>query len=158
MNIIIKELPKLEVAYIRRFGSYFEPQDHWGKLINWAVTNELLPPEQSFIGISLDNPDLVESNHCRHDACVTIPDGFEKEKHTDMQFKKLDHGKYALYQFYDRPEKLNSAYQYIFGQWLSNSEYDLDFKRLTLEFNMNNPADDLEGKCRVDLYVPIKKA
>jgi DNA gyrase inhibitor GyrI len=157
MNILIKELPETEVAFFRRTGSYFEPQEHWGKLIQWAISNGLYPPQQSFIGISLDNPDLVESKDCRHDACVTIPDGFDKEKHKDMKFKKLDGGQYALYSFYDTPEKLNFAYQYMFGEWLPNSDYNADFERFNLEFNMNNPSEDPEGKCKVDLFVPIKK-
>ncbi|WP_053362402.1 GyrI-like domain-containing protein [Bacillus sp. FJAT-27251] len=156
MDIVIKELPEYEVAFIRRIGSYFEPQEHWEDLINWAINNGLYPPAQSFIGISLDNPDLVEGNNCRHDACVTIPKGFEKEKHNEMQFKKLDGGQYALYQFYDVPEKLNLAYQFIFGQWLPNSHHEVDNNRYNLEFNMNNPAEDPEGKCKVDLFVPIK--
>lgn len=156
MNIIIKELPEYEVAFIRLIGSYFEPQEHWGNLINWANNNGLHPPTQSFIGISLDNPDLVESINCRHDACVTIPEGFDKEKHNDIHFKKLDGGQYALYQFYDVPEKLNFAYQFIFGQWLPNSDYEVDNNRYNLEFNMNNPTEDPEGKCKVNLFVPIK--
>ena len=72
MKVVVKELRPLEVAFIRRTGSYFEPQDHWGKLLNWSIENKLYPPEQSFIGISLDNPELVASHMCRHDACVTI--------------------------------------------------------------------------------------
>lgn len=157
MKMVIKELPEYEVAFIRRTGSYFEPQDHWSKLIHWAAANGLFPPNQAFIGISLDNPDHVESYNCRHDACITIPEDFEKERHHNMQFKKLDGGQYVLYQFYDIPEKLNSAYQYVYEQWLPNSEYNLDSTRYNLEFNMNNPADNPEGKCRVDLFVPIKK-
>lgn len=160
MNISIKELPEYEVAFIRRVGSYFEPtQDHWGKLIDWAVRNGLYPPKQSFIGISLDNPDLVESDYCRHDACVTISEGFEKENHHDdgIQFRKLAGGLYALYPFYDTPEKLNLAYQYMYGEWFADSGYHPDYDRDNLEFNLNNPAEDPEGKCRVDLYVPIKK-
>ena len=156
MNIVIKELPEYAVAFIRRFGSYFETQEHWGDLINWAIKNELYPPAHLFIGISLDNPDLVESNNCRHDACVTIPESFNKKAHNEMQFKKLDGGQYAMYQFYDVPEELNNAYQYMFEQWLPNSDYDLDYQRFNLEFNMNNPAEDPEGKCKVGLFVPIK--
>lgn len=158
MNIIIKELPEYEVAYIRRIGSYFEStEDHWGKLLNWAISNGLYPPKQSFIGISLDNPDDVESHNCRHDACVTIPEGFEKEKHNGIQYRKLDGGQYALYPFYDRPEKLNLAYKFMYEEWIPKSIYDADFDRCSLEFNMNNPAEDPEGKCKVDLFVPIKK-
>ena len=99
MKVTIKKLPPLEVAYIRWTGSYFEPQDHWGKLLNWSIENKLYPPEQSFIGISLDNPDIVASHMCWHDACVTIPEDFKKEQHEDVQFKSVDGGLYALYQF-----------------------------------------------------------
>lgn len=156
MKITIKELPEMEVAFIRQIGSYFEPQEHWGELIQWATRNSLFPPQQSFIGISLDNPDLVESKKCRHDACVTIPSGFDKKEHKDMRFKKLESGKYAVYSFYDTADKLKSAYQYMYGEWLPTSNYDADFMRSNLEFNLNNPSDDPKGKCKVDLYVPVK--
>lgn len=156
MNITVKELPEFQVAFIRRIGSYFEPQDHWGKLIDWAVSNGLYPPTQSFIGISLDNPQLVESQNCRHDACVTIPNDFDQNLHPTMQFKHIDGGHYAVYHFYDIPEKLNQAYQYMFDDCLPASEYDADYDRHNLEFNRNNPAEDPEGKCMVDLFVPIK--
>jgi DNA gyrase inhibitor GyrI len=49
MNIIIKELPETEVPFFRRTGSYFETQEHWGRLMHWAITNGLYPPQQSFI-------------------------------------------------------------------------------------------------------------
>lgn len=42
MKVFIKKFPPLEVAYIRRTGSYFEPQDHWGKLLNWSIENKLI--------------------------------------------------------------------------------------------------------------------
>ena len=156
MNISVKELPEYEVAFIRRFGSYYEFQEHWGSLIDWAIKNKLYPPAQAFIGISLDNPNLVEGNYCRHDACVTIPEDFDKEKHQEIQFKKLDGGRYALYPFYDLPEKLNNAYQFMFKHWLPNSKYDVDYERYNLEFNRNTPSEDPDGKCKVDLFIPIR--
>ncbi|OAB42106.1 helix-turn-helix domain-containing protein [Paenibacillus glacialis] len=48
------------------------------------------------------------------------------------------------------------AYQSVFSLWLPSSEYDAD-DRPCLEFCMNDPAKDKEGKCKVDLYIPIKK-
>lgn len=156
MNLSITELPDYEVAFVRRIGSYFEQQNHWEKLMEWAAGNGLYPPYQHFIGISLDNPNLVESHLCRHDACVTLPDGFEKEKHKDVLFRKLAGGPYALYSFYGNPETLNEAYHHLYQQLLPASAYTPDFGRHTLEFNLNNPAEDPEGKCKVNLYVPIK--
>jgi DNA gyrase inhibitor GyrI len=157
MKIHVRVLPDLDVAYIRRVGSYFGPQEHWGKLMEWAAGNGLFPPKHEFIGISLDNPDLVGAGECRHDACVTIPKGFYKESHQEIHYKTLNGGLYALYSFYDSPEKLNEAYQFLYGTWLRNSEYEADFDRFNLEFSRNNPAEDPDGKCKVDLYVPINE-
>ncbi|MEJ9269887.1 GyrI-like domain-containing protein, partial [Bacillus thuringiensis] len=105
---------------------------------------------------SLDNPELVASHKCRHDACVTIPENFDKEKYHDVQFKRLDGGTYGLYQFYGEPHKLSEAYQYMYAEWLPNSEYDADYDRDNLEFCLNNVPEDLEGKLKVDLFVALK--
>ncbi len=45
----------------------------------------------------------------------------------------------------------------MYAEWLPNSEYDADYDRDNLEFCLNNVAEDLEGKLKVDLFVPIKK-
>lgn len=155
MNISIKELPDYEVAFVRHFGSYLDTFKAWESLGVWAGKNGLFPPEQYFIGISLDDPNSTEETECRYDACVTIPQAFKKENHSEVQFRILPGGLYGLYNFYDTIDKLAIAYQSIFGQWLPNSEYDPD-ERNCLEFCMNNPYDDPEGKAKVDLYIPIK--
>ncbi|RIX53672.1 AraC family transcriptional regulator [Paenibacillus nanensis] len=156
MNVTIKELPSFEVAFFRHVGSYLETYHAWEKLGEWASQNGLFPPEQSFIGISLDDPSVTEEYACRYDACVTIPDGFQKDVHPHVQFQSLPGGLYGMYQFYDTVDKFGILYQSLFGQWLPNSGYDPD-DRHCLEFSMNNPAEDPEGKAKIDLYVPIKK-
>lgn len=156
MGIVIKKLPDYEVAYIRHVGSYFEPSNHWGRLGEWAASNGLFPPTQKYIGLSLDNPEFVAPELCRHDACITLSKDFVKEEQSEIQFKTITGGLYALYQFYDTPDKLANAYQAVFGDWIPQSDYVADDK-ISLEFSLNNPLDDIEGKCKVDLYVPIKK-
>lgn len=156
MNVTIKELPSFEVAYVRHVGSYLETYKAWGKLGEWAGKNGLFPPEQTFIGISLDDPSVTEEIACRYDACVTIPVEFNKEAHSDVGFARLPGGLYGMYHFYDTVDKFAITYQSIFGQWLPNSEYEPD-DRYCLEYCMNNPSEDPEGKAKIDLYVPIKK-
>lgn len=155
MNIKIKELPDYEVAYVRHVGSYLETFHAWSKLGEWANKHGVDQSQYS-IGISLDDPNFVDEYACRYDACITIPKDFNKEKNDAIQYKTLKGGTYALYQFYDTIDKFALAYQSIFGQWLPNSEYDADDKPC-LEFCMNNPATDPEGKAKVDLYIPIKE-
>ncbi|WP_253298234.1 GyrI-like domain-containing protein [Paenibacillus sp. MSJ-34] len=155
--ITITDLPEYEVAYVRHVGSYMDTRVAWDKLGEWASRQGLTPHNQFFIGISLDDGNLVDEYACRYDACVTLPSGFEKHKHaTHVQFQTLSGGMYALYSYYDTIDKLVLAYQNVFGLWLPNSEYEAD-DRPCLEFCMNDPASDPEGKCKVDLYVPIKK-
>jgi AraC family transcriptional regulator len=156
MNISVREFPDYEVAYVRHIGSYLDTYQAWSKLGKWAEQNQLLPSNQYFIGISLDDPAMVDEYACRYDACVTIPNGFNKREQSDVQYKKLPGGLYAMYTFYDTIDKFAITYQSLFGQWLPNSEYDAD-DRPCLEFCMNNPLDDPEGKCKVELYIPIKK-
>jgi AraC family transcriptional regulator len=155
--ITIKELPEYEVAYVRHVGSYLDTHVAWDKLGRWASSQGLTPNNHYFIGISLDDGNLVEEWACRYDACVTLPSGFDRhEQQSHVEFKTLSGGMYAVYPFYDTIDKFVLAYQNVFSLWLPNSEYDAD-DRPCLEFCMNDPAKDKEGKCKVDLYIPVKK-
>ncbi|MFF2479970.1 GyrI-like domain-containing protein [Paenibacillus sp. NPDC058071] len=156
MNVAITELPEYEVAYFRHEGSYLDTGHAWAKLGAWATGNGICPPKQHFIGISLDDPNDVAESECRYDACVTLPEGFDKRLHANVSFKALAGGQYALYRFYDTVDKLAIIYQGIFGQWLPGSGYEAD-ERPCLEFCLNDPATDKEGKCKVDLYIPVKQ-
>ncbi|GGG78709.1 AraC family transcriptional regulator [Paenibacillus radicis (ex Gao et al. 2016)] len=155
--ITIKQLPEYEVAYVRHVGSYLHTYVAWDKLGRWASDQGLTPENHHFIGISLDDGNFVEELACRYDACVTLPSGYERQQsNTQVEFKTLSGGMYAVYSYYDTIDKFVLAYQNVFSLWLPNSEYDAD-DRPCLEFCMNDPAKDKEGKCKVDLYVPIKK-
>lgn len=156
MNINVRELPNYKVAYVRHVGSYLDTHVAWSQLGSWAGKNNLFPPTQWFIGISLDDPATTEEYACRYDACVTIPEDFPDDGSTAVQYQTLAGGLYAQYPFYDTIDKFAIAYQVVYGQWLPSSEYDPD-DRYCLEFCMNNPLDDPEGKAKIDLYVPIKK-
>jgi AraC family transcriptional regulator len=156
MKLELKELPAFEVAYVRHVGSYAHTCVAWDQLAPWAWKHELVPPAQSMIGISLDNPQVVEESALRYDACVTIPVGFDKEAHSDVQFRTLEGGLYAVYSFYDTVDKFGLLFQHVYGESLPASEYEAD-DRAPLEFCMNNPAEDPEGKCKIDLHIPVKK-
>lgn len=156
MNITITELPAQEVAYIRQVGSYLHTYHAWQKLGQWAYQRGLLPPGQTFIGVSLDDPSVVPEEECRYDACVTLPQHFDKQAEGEVQFKQLAGGLYGKYYFYDTLDKFAIAYSSLFAQWLPNSEYEPD-DRDCLEYCLNDPSHDPEGKAKIELYIPIKK-
>lgn len=154
----IRQLPGFEVAYVRHTGSYLHTYTAWDKLICWAGQQGLHAENQHFIGISLDDGDLVEESACRYDACITLPGGFEREGHlTQVEFRTLPGGMYAVYPYYDTADKFVLAYESMFSLWLPGSGYEPD-DRPCLEFCLNDPMKDKEGKCKVDLYIPIKQS
>lgn len=153
----IRQIPEVEVAYIRHIGSYLDTYSAWDKLSRWADLRGIHGGNQQFIGISLDDGDLVEESACRYDACVTLPEGFEQEAHRpQVEFKTVSGGIYAVYSYYDTVDKLVLAYDSMFSVWLPRSGYEAD-DRPCLEFCLNDPMKDQEGKCKVDLYIPIKQ-
>ncbi|MDQ6419569.1 AraC family transcriptional regulator [Paenibacillus sp. LHD-117] len=155
--INIVDIPEREAACVRHVGSYIDTHTAWEKLVEWAGRQGLTPDHASFIGISLDDGNLVDELACRYDACVTLPEGFEKRGHpSHIAFRTLAGGLYAVYPYYDTVERFVLAYQTVFGLWLPNSGYEAD-DRPCLEWTKNDPATDPEGKCKVHLYVPIKK-
>ncbi|AIQ27547.1 transcriptional regulator [Paenibacillus sp. FSL P4-0081] len=153
----IRQIPEVEVAYIRHIGSYLDTYSAWDKLSRWAYQRGIHGGNQQFIGISLDDGDLVEESACRYDACVTLPEGFDRETHRlQVEFKTVSGGMYAVYSYYDTVDKLVLAYDSMFSVWLPRSGYEAD-DRPCLEFCLNDPMKDQEGKCKVDLYIPIKQ-
>lgn len=152
----VKELPEQEVAYFRHIGNYLEAYKAWERLLAWAIPLQLVPPKVSPIGMSLDDPAVVEADACRYDACITLPVGFAKELRSDVQFKTLPGGLYAVFPFYGGVEEFGGHYQNVFSKLLPASEFVADGQRHCLEYSMNNPMEDPERKSKVDLYVPVQ--
>ncbi|MEK3899148.1 MULTISPECIES: AraC family transcriptional regulator [unclassified Paenibacillus] len=152
----LREIAEVEVAYVRHIGSYINTHNAWDKLTGWAAKQGLHPANQQYIGISLDDGELTEESVCRYDACITLPEGFERETHREeVAYKTLSGGLYAVYSYYDAVDRFVLAYDTMFSVWLPRSGYEAD-DRPCLEFCLNDPAQDPQGKCMVDLYVPIR--
>ncbi|MEK5467943.1 AraC family transcriptional regulator [Paenibacillus sp. FSL R7-0210] len=152
----IREIAEVEVAYVRHIGRYLDTYHAWDKLSRWATQQGFHPANQQFIGISLDDGEFTEESACRYDACVTLPEGFEREApRKEVEYKTLSGGLYAVYSYYDTVDRFVLAYDTMFSVWLPRSGYEAD-DRPCLEFCLNDPAQDPQGKCMVDLYVPIR--
>jgi len=108
-----------------------------------------------FIGISHDDPATTGEDECRHDACVVLPEGFAETDEDGVQYADIPAGKYGQYLFYDTIDKLAIAFRALYGEWLPQSGYEPD-DRPVLEINLNNPADDPEGKGKCLVCIPIK--
>ncbi len=153
MKLTMVHLPDMRAAYLRQKGSYLDTGKLWMRLSKWAETRGLSPLKNQFFGISYDQPDIPDDQKT-YDACICLPAGFD-ESDRGAGYRTVAGGDFLLYKFYDTPDRLALAYKEIVAEWLPASTYDLD-DRDFLEFSMNDPFSDPEGKCRCHLHVPVK--
>lgn len=77
MNIEIETITFYRIAYIRQIGPYGQNNvQTMEKLKIWANSNSLLDEQSIILGIAQDNPELVDPETCRYDACLVIPDNY----------------------------------------------------------------------------------
>lgn len=95
--------------------------------------------------------DFKPTNEFEKWAAVEVTD-FENVP-TDMETFTLSGGLYAVFD-YMGSSKYSSIFQYIYGSWLPNSEYDLDdrphFEVIGEKYKNNDPSSEEE------IWIPIK--
>lgn len=158
VNIEVKELPEMHVAYVRHIGPYkgnkalFEGL--FMKLCSWAGARGLIRPnETQFLSIYLDDPDVTDEDKLRTDVCLTVPE----DTAVDGEIGKatIPGGKYAVGHFELLPSEYENAWCSIMGGWLPESGFQGD-DRPCFELYLNNQKEHPEGKCIVDICVPVK--
>ncbi len=146
-KIKIKTLNKLILEYERFIGNYFDLAEHWERFCNSVEERNLMNEEARFIGISYDDPLITDENHCIYDMCITV------ERQQSVNTHKIEGGKYACYEFFDKLENLSKAYNEIFTIWLPYTKYDI---RNGMPIEIYLSQTDAEGRMRIDLCMPIK--
>lgn len=153
MNLREVSLPDLDVAYIRAQGSYLDTGPLWQRLLAWAGPQGMVPPRCQALGISYDQPE-VDDDHKTYDACLVLPPDAPRDDPA-VQYRTVAGGTFLVYAFYDWPQRLGLVYKEVVTEYLPLSPYDLD-DRDFLEMVNNDPAQDPEGRVKVDLYVPVR--
>jgi AraC family transcriptional regulator len=154
VTIEVKELPGINVAYVRTIGEYgFEPaKKAFQKLSHWAEPRELME-DGLWLGIAWDNPCVTPADKCRYDACVTVPDGTEVTNGADQQI--VPAGKYAVH----RTEVVNNDFQkgwdQLIGDWLPGSGFQPG-DGPSYEVYIDRGVNDPEGRWVVDIHLPVK--
>ncbi len=112
VNVEIKELPEMHVAYIRHIGPYkgnsalFE--NLFMKLCTWAGPRGLIRPnETQFMSIYHDAPEVTDEDRLRTDVCITVPE----DTTVDGEIGKstVPGGKYAVGHFELLPTEYENA-------------------------------------------------
>jgi len=94
INVTIKTIDPIKVAFIRHIGPYSEAVATWDKLKNWAAIHNLDFANTLFIGVAYDDPDVTPTEKLRYDACLSINKDIKPEGEVGVQ--TLHGGEYAV--------------------------------------------------------------
>lgn len=158
MNVEVKDVPEMHVAYIRHIGPYKGDSKLFGmlfgKLAKWAGTKNLFGPDTKFMAVYHDDPSITDESKLRLDVCMTVPEDTQVEGEIGKQ--TFPGGKVAVAHFELKdPKEYEAAWTSVYKEWLPESGYQPD-NRPPYELYLNNPKEHPEGIHIVDICIPVK--
>lgn len=158
VNVEVKEVEAMTVAYVRHVGPYAGDsalfEGLYKKLYQWAGPRGLLNfPETKCLSIYHDNPEITDEDKLRISICISVPK--DTEVGGDIGKMEVPGGLYAIGHFEIDESEYGEAWNFLCGEWLINSGYEPD-DRPCYELSLNNPKEHPENKHIVDIYEPVK--
>lgn len=153
MEVTIKRLEPLRVAFVRHVGPYNQCGRAWETLCTRLGPLGCLGPEVRFIGLCHDDPEVTPAERIRYDACATVPPTFQPEGEVGVQ--TIAGGDYALTVHRGPYERLIGTYAALCGQWAPRSGRTLSAAP-GLEVYLNRPEETPPAELRTEIYVPLE--
>lgn len=163
LEIDVKKLPDMHVAYIRHLEGYRKaiPDSRIGRaferVCKWAGARDLVGPNTLVVGIPYDNPDITPTERRRYDACVTVPKGIAASQGA-VGIQDIPGGKYAMCRIETRVSdayKISEMVDYMYGEWLPGSGYRADDKP-PLEIYHETVGKPVGTWICMDFCIPVK--
>jgi len=158
VQVEVKEMPELNVAYVRHVGPYKGDDALFGSLIGklmmWAGPRDLLrSPETQIMSVYHDDPNITDEEKLRLSICIAVPEGTAVDG--EIGRMTVPGGKFAVARFELAGDEFEEAWGALMGGWMPESGYQPD-DRLCYEIMHNDPKKHPEKKHIIDICVPVK--
>jgi AraC family transcriptional regulator len=153
MNVTIKRIEPMRVAFMRHVGPYHEVGKTWEKLMMFLGKEGLVGGDSQFIGICHDDPAVTPPDKVRYDACVTVGPDFQPQNDIGVQI--VPGGDYAVMTHFGPYDKLGESYTWLLGQWLPRSNRALRSSPC-FDVYFNTPENTEPEDLVTDLYAPLE--
>ncbi len=159
MSVEVKELPEMQVAYLRHVGPYAGDTQLFesliGRLMNWAGPRGLLRfPETKMLTVYHDDPNITPEDKLRISVCVTVPEDTSVEGEVGKM--AIPGGKFAVAHAEIDPDQYGDVWERLFSEWFPESGYQPDDSRMCYELYLNDPKEHPKGKHIVDICEPVR--
>jgi AraC family transcriptional regulator len=154
MQVEVKQLPELNVAYVRHIGPYNGIPEAFKRLGRWAGPRGFMNgPQATVLGVYHDDPEVTEQSKLRSSACVVVPEGTEVTG--DIGTMKIPGGLFAVARFEIREDQFGEAWNQLVSEWFPESGYQPD-DRMCYEVYRNDPQQHPEHLHVIDICEPVR--
>ncbi len=157
LNVQVKQLAPMHVAYIRHVGPFQEDAALFERLLGriraWAGNRGLLGPRSRLLSASHDDPEITDARKLRLDVAITVPEGTAVG--AEVVCRELEGGPYAVARVRILPNQFMEAWDALMGGWLPGSGYQPD-DRPRFEIYLDNPLTDAQGRLHVELCLAVR--
>lgn len=153
LPVTIETIPDCLAACLRHVGPYDDVPRSFERLYRWAESERLLADGARIMGLSYDDPEHVDAEELRYDACVTLaaprplPEGFRLETQRG--------GRYAVHRLRGPYSSIRDTFRRLFGKWLPVSGEEID-DRPCLELYLNDLMRVPESELLTWICVPLR--
>ncbi|WP_445457762.1 AraC family transcriptional regulator [Flavobacterium sp. HNIBRBA15423] len=150
-NIEIKELSKLDLAYVTHIGVK-RLENAFNTILKWATPKNLLDDNSKIIRIFHDSFKITTPDKIRMSIGITLNQPIEVEG--EIGLTQIEKGKYIVGRYEIEPNDFEKAWTGLFI-WMNENGYK---KADTNPFEIyhNNFINHPDKKCIVDLCIPVE--
>jgi AraC family transcriptional regulator len=152
MEVTIKTLAPMRVAFVHHAGPYEEVGEAWDRLCLALGKEGWLGGEQKFIGVGYDDPAVTPPERVRYDACITVGEEFVPPE--GIEVKTIEGGEYAAALHQGPYHEVSGVYSMLYGQWLPRSGRRMR-NQPALEFYLNDPDSTEPLELLTEIYAPL---
>ena len=157
LEVQVRRLVPATLAYIRHIGPYKGDTALFRRLFSqlfaWAAPRSLMGPDASYLSLFQDNPNLTPAAKHRMEVALVVPAGTSPSGEVGIQ--AMEGGLYATARVRVAIEDYAAQWDSLVADWLPGSGYQPDH-RPAMEFYLNNPDTDPEGKYHIEFCLPVR--
>jgi AraC family transcriptional regulator len=153
-EVIVKEMPELQVIYCRHTGAFNQIGQAYGKLMQFAGPRGLLnSPNAKTLTVYHDDPSVTELDKMRQSACLIVNSDVKVEG--EIGKMTVPAGKYAVGHFEIVEAQFEQAWNTM-CLWLTESGYEPG-EGYNYELYYNDHTQHPERKFILDICIPLKR-
>jgi AraC family transcriptional regulator len=124
------------------------------KFIEWRKSNRLPPSKSKTFNLVYDDPNITAPENYRFDLCCSIDEEIEENSHGVVN-KVIPAGKCAVVRHIGSDDSIGLAVQYIYSDWLNNSNFEIRDFPIFFE-RVSFFPEVSESEMITDVYLPIE--